>query len=118
MRSTGIEIHFTNGTIPAAIKETYDIEYSSKEDSKMLWVHSDGFKAINKEVYAYLANVTKVYNRATGTDHLNIYIESDTIDEYGIVHNDKKYKNITWAEVSTGTININDTLLRREVLNL
>jgi len=117
-RDKGIEIYFTSGMIPEIIKQTYDIEYSSKENSEMLWVHSDGFKAINKEIYAYLANVTKVYNRHTQTDHLNLFVLSDEIDQYGLTHNGIKYKNITWAEISTGAINISDTLLRREVLNL
>jgi hypothetical protein len=118
-RNKSIEVHFLNGSIPDGIKDKYDIEYSSKEDSEILWIHPDGYKAFERELFQYLTTVTRVVNRRAlhlgkeNIDYLDLFIESEIIDEMGIEIGGKKYKNIRWAEI--GKIDLNNILLKREL---
>jgi hypothetical protein len=118
-RDKSIEIHFINGSIPKGIKDKYDIEYSSKEDSEILWIHPDGYKAFERELFQYLATVTKVVNRKAlhlgkeKTDYLDLFIESEVIDEMGLEIEGKKYKNVRWSEV--GETDLDKVKLKREL---
>ena len=122
-RNGGIEIHFTNGIIPHKIKDKYDIEFSSKENSDILWIHPDGWKAFDIELFDYLSHVTKVYNRATGTDHLNLFVEVDEmVDKYGVeIYTPtgiRKFKNIRWSEIGEYNLETDPLYTKQEVNNL
>lgn len=117
-RNSGIEIRFVNGTIPKGVKEKYDIEFSSKENSEILWIHSNGFKPFARELFNYLGTVTEVINRVAlfegknNIDYLNLYIEGE-VGEMGEVVNGVTYKNIRWSELPT--IDLGNVKLRKEL---
>jgi len=116
MRNSAIEIEIDINLIPENIQKELDIEYWKQKEQWTLWIHRDGFKPFLKEYFQHMNAVISVYNRLTITDHLNIYIEVDEIDEYGIDTGEIKYKQLTWTELKTGQINLNNVLLRKELI--
>ena len=103
-RNTAIELHIDDYKLSQTELDTltkyYDIEYSSKEQSYILWVHlNSDYKPFSKDLFQHMNALKKAYNRYTKTDHLNLYIESDSIDEYGKKIDLIKYKNIKSTEL-------------------
>ena len=117
MRSVGIEIEIDTSLIPQGILNSgiLDIEFSSKENCNICWIHSDGYKPFLQEHFQYLGAAISVYNRVTGTDHLNLYVEtSEDIDEYGENISGVKHKNIRFSEL--GSVNLPDVKFKRDLL--
>lgn len=119
-RSNSIQINIDTSGIPNYIIQKYDIQFSSKENDFILWIHD--LQPFNKELLQYLTNVKSVYNRTTKTDHLNLYIESDTIDEFGIEiytsNGIRKFHNIRWSEIGTINFETDSVYTQKEVFNL
>lgn len=115
MRSDGIEIKIKLNQIPQEVIDSgvLDIEYSSKKGYDILWIHDDGFKPFLEEYFQYLSAAEEAYNRVTKTDHLNIFIEDTTIDEYGIEIDNIKYKNIKFSEL--GSIDLTKVKFKRDL---
>ena len=98
------------------IHNKYDVEFFSEKNVLTLWIHDDGYKPFEKELFLYLNALKGVYNNKTKKDHLDLFVLSDSIDEYGIEHNGVKYKNIKMSELQN--INLNSVLLKKELLNM
>ncbi len=129
-RNKSIEIHISDiSQIPESVlkdengNDIYDIQESSKEQCHILWIHPDGYKPFDRKLLPYMQYVSKVVNREAlqldleHTDYLNLYIEAQEINKMGIDTGTTKYKNIRWAEIIAGQIDISKVLLRKEVLN-
>ena len=115
-RDKSIEIRISDiSNIPDSVIKKYDIAFSSKEQTNILWIHPYGDIMFDRELMGYMQYVSSVYNRRTKTDHLDLYIEASEIDEYGTEVNEKKYKNIRWSEIITGKIDLTKVLLKKEI---
>lgn len=120
-RKTAIELHIDTIILSSdyidILKLNYDIEFSSKEDCFLFWIHQGNYKPFSKDLFLYLSAIKKVYNRETKTDHLNLFIEATKIefDEYGIEFDGIFYKNIRFSELQAGNVNIKKVKLKREL---
>lgn len=100
-RSTGIEYEIEISEIPLSIIDYLDIEYSSKENYYILWVHENDYKPLLSEYFECLGNIKSVYNRKTKTDHMNLFIETND-DIFDLITDDSvKYKNIRFSMLDT-----------------
>ena len=136
MRSKAIEIEIDIELIHQEVLDSgvLDIEYSARgmstpvevaEDEvvervgcNILWIHSDGFKPFLDEYFQYLTAVISVYNRATKTDHLNLYIEDIDAEESEYNYTDQEgitYRNVRFSEL--GEVNLAEVKFRRELEN-
>jgi hypothetical protein len=114
MRNSGIEIKIDESLIPENIKNELDIEFSSKENAWMLWIHDDGFKPFDKVHFQYMNAALNALNRKTGTDHLDIFLETnDELTDKDKEVNGTKFKNIRFSEL--GNIDISKVKLKREL---
>jgi hypothetical protein len=116
MRNTGIEIEININQIPPEIISSgiFDVEYSSKNGYNVLWIHDDGYKPFLSGYFQYLGAALSAYNRKTGTDHLDLFIEtSEDIDEHGIEVDGVNNKNIRFSEL--GGINLQEVKFKRDV---
>ncbi len=118
-RSQSIEIEIDINLIPQEItnSNTLDIEYSSKEEYFILWIHPDSsYKPFKQEHFQYLGAARSAYNRKTKTDNLNIYIETNgEVGEYdegveGII-----YKNLKFSEL--GLVDLSKLKFKRDIKN-
>lgn len=95
------------------LQDNYDVEFYTEKNEFTLWVHDDGYKPFQKELFQYLYVAKGVYNNRTNTDHLDLYIISDEIDEYGVEYDGIKYKNIRMGELAT--IDLSKVILKRDL---
>lgn len=117
----GIEIYIDKSKLNdeqfAYIQQNYDVEFYAEKDEFTLWIHEDGFKPFNRELFQYMFALKGVFNNRTKQDHLDLFIESDQIDEFGTeIPTDKgviKYKNIRASEL--GIIDLSKVKLKREL---
>jgi hypothetical protein len=114
-RKSAIEIHIDTTDIPQAILDKYDIEYYKEKETDTLWIHENGYKPFERELFNYMSGVKSVLNRRTNSDHLDLYIEAIEIDEFGIDTGTKKFKNIRWSEIIAGQIDMSKVILKKEV---
>jgi hypothetical protein len=124
-RKLGIEIRINTSAISETeinkLKANYDVEYYAKINEMVLWVHDNGYKPFNRELFQYLGALKSAYNRRTGTDHLDFYKEVSTkeqIGEFGEVRHKedetvKYYRNLRPADLFE--IDLNDIILKREL---
>jgi hypothetical protein len=116
-RNLSIEIRISDiSNIPQTIIDKYDIQFSSKENCYILWIHPDGYKSFDRKLLPYMQYVKSAYNRRTKSDHLDLFIESKEIDEYGIIIGEIKYKNIRWSEIMN--VDLSKILLKKEIETL
>lgn len=89
MRNPGIEIRVNHDKLTKAeqdyLKDNFDYQYNAHTGFWTLWIHDDGNFPFKRELFQYLHALNSVYNRKTGTTHLDLYIETtkDNIDKYG-----------------------------------
>jgi len=108
-RKFGIELRIDTSKINAdtldSLMSKYDIEYYARIQEMVLWVHEDGYKPFTRELFQYMPALKSVYNRRTGGEHLDLFIETDEeagefdrviIDGQGI---ETVYKNLTPIEL-------------------
>jgi len=125
-RKLGIEIRINTSAISETelnkLKANYDVEYYAKINEMVLWVHDDGYKPFTRDLFQYLGALKSVYNRKTGTTHLNLFIEStkDDIDEFGkeIMQEDgtsRYFKNLIPEDLFS--IDLENVILKRELSN-
>lgn len=121
----GIEIYIDKSKLTdeqfESIKSRYDVELYAAKNEFTLWIHDDGYKPFERELFQYMFALKGVYNNRTKQDHLDLFIESDTIDEFGeeITQEDgtiKYYKNIRASELST--TDLSKVMLKRELYQL
>jgi hypothetical protein len=101
-----------------------DFEYNAANKKDTIWIHDDGnfpfSHEILQELIQMLSALLGVSNPRTGLDHLDLFIESSEIDEYGIEifleSGTVKYKNIRASELST--IDLSKVMLKRELYQL
>ena len=98
------------------IADKYDVEYYAERQEFTLWIHADGYKPFERELFQYLFALKGVYNNKTKQDHLNLFIQSDAIDEFGVEIDGVKYKNIKASEL--GNYDLGNVLTERELNNL
>ena len=120
----GIEIYIDKSKLTdeqfEGIKSKYDVEWYANKAEVTLWIHDNGYKPFERELFQYLSALKGVYNNRTKQDHLDLFIESSEIDEYGIEifleSGTVKYKNIRASELST--IDLSKVMLKRELYQL
>jgi hypothetical protein len=89
MRNKGIEIRVNNDKLTKAeqdyLKDNFDYGLNAHTEFWTLWIHDDGNFPFKRELFQYMHALNSVYNRKTGTNHLDLYIETtkDSIDKYG-----------------------------------
>lgn len=122
MRSNAIAIYFdkeqvSDSTIESLKMVGYDIEFDSSLNEYVFYSHNlDGkFKRMERDLFSLLPAVYRVQNRATGTDHLDLFIEVSEVNEGEIIidKEDKHYKNIRFSEIQN--YDISKTILRSEL---
>ena len=113
----GIEIYIDKSKLTdeqfTYLCEVYDIEYYAEKNEFTLWIHDDVYKPFNRELFQYMSALKGVYNNRTKQDHLDLFIVSDYIDEFGLEINGVKYKNIRAIELNS--IDFNNVLLKKEI---
>ena len=121
----GIEIYIDKSKLTdeqfEGIKSKYDVEWYANKTEVTLWIHDDGYKPFERELFQYLSALKGVYNNRTKQDHLDLFIEANEIDEFGeeVTQEDgtvKKYKNIRASELST--TDLSKVMLKRELYQL
>jgi hypothetical protein len=127
MRNTGIEIRVNKDALTETEHQALlddkevDYQYNAQTGFWTLWIHNDGNFPFKRELFQYMHALIDVYNRATGTRHLNLFVEVNNkvdIDEYGkeIILEDgtvKYFKNLVPEDLFS--INLNDIILKREL---
>jgi hypothetical protein len=127
MRATGIEIKVNNDKLTQSeqdyLKENFDYQYNSDTGFWTLWIHDNGYKPFTRELFQYLHALHSVYNRKTGTTHLDLFLEVGKkvdIDEYGkeITLEDgtvKYFKNLVPEDLFS--VDLESVILKRELSN-
>ena len=124
MRHNGIEIRVNHEALTKAeqdyLKDNFDYQFNAHTGFWTLWIHDDGNFPFKRELFQYMHALIDAYNRATGTRHLNIYIETtnDNIDEYGreITLEDgttRYFKNLVPEDLFS--IELKDVILKKEL---
>ena len=98
-----------------------DFEYNQAKDKWTVWIHDDGNFQITHETLNYLLTLMfallGVFNNRTKQDHLDLFIEIDKIDEFGVEIPTEsgviKYKNIRASELQT--VDLSKIKLKREL---
>lgn len=130
-RKLGIEIRINTSAISATelnnLKANYDVEYYAKIDEMVLWVHDDGYKPFNRDLFQYLGALKSVYNRKAAakgyeyTDYLDLYQDVATEEQVGeageVKYKEdetvKYYRNLRPADLFE--IDLNTIVLKREL---
>lgn len=130
-RKLGIEIRINTSAIIETelnnLKANYDVEYYARINEMVLWVHDDGYKPFNRDLFQHLSALKSVYNRnaaAKGyehTDYLDLYEEVATeeqVCEAGEVRHKedetvKYYRNLRPADLFE--IDLGSIVLKREL---
>lgn len=98
-----------------------DFEFDVNKKEWTIWIHDDGHFQMTHEIMNYLITLLialkGVYNPVTKQDHLDLFIEADEIDDFGIqTINGTKYKNVRASEL--GTIDLSQVKLKRDLYQL
>ena len=117
----GIEIYIDKTKLSESefeyIKSKYDVELYAAKNEFTLWIHDDNYKPFERELFQYMFALKGVYNNRTKQDHLDLFIEANEIDEFGIqTINGTKYKNVRASEL--GTIDLSQVKLKRDLYQL
>ena len=126
MRHNAIEIRVNRDALTEAEHKALlddkdvDYQYNAHTGFWTLWIHDDGNFPFKRELFQYMHALIDAYNRATGTRHLNIYIETtkDNIDEYGreITLEDgttRYFKNLVPEDLFS--IDLENVILKKEL---
>ncbi|HAN19618.1 MAG: hypothetical protein A2X13_14740 [Bacteroidetes bacterium GWC2_33_15] len=117
----GIEIYIDKSKLTdeqfAYLQENYDVELYAAKNEFTLWIHDDGYKPFQTELFQYLGAAKGCFNNRTKQDHLDLFIEAIEIDEFGIEINGVKYKNLTFTEILKG-VDLSKVIFKRELYNL
>lgn len=98
------------------LQDNYDVEFYAEKKEFTLWIHDDGYKPFERELFPYLYALKGVYNNRTKQDHLDIFVESESVDEFGVEINGVKYKNIKASELES--VDIRNLILKRELYSI
>lgn len=118
----GIEIYIDKSKLTneqlAYLQVNYDVELYAAKNKFTLWIHEDGYKPFNRELFSYLPALKGIFNNRTKQDHLDLFIEASEIDEFGteVFQEDgtvKKYKNVRAIELTT--TDLSKVFLKREL---
>ena len=117
----GIELYIDKSKLTTAqfdyIESKYDVELYVEKNEFTLWLHpyEDNYKPFDIELFQYMSALKGVYNNRTKQDHLDLFIEADEIDEFGIEIEGVKYKNIRASELTS--VDLSKVKLKRELYN-
>jgi hypothetical protein len=105
MRYNAIEIRINTSAISEAdlekLKKNFDVQYYAAIDEMVLWVHDDGYKPFNRDLFQYLGALKSVYNRKAAakgyeyTDYLDLYEEVATEEQIGEAGEEREKDEIT-----------------------
>jgi hypothetical protein len=77
------------------------VEYYAKINEMVLWVHDNGYKPFNRDLFQYLGALKSVYNRKAAakgyehTDYLDLYQEVATEEQIGEAGEEREKDEIT-----------------------
>ena len=117
----GIELYIDKSKLTEAqydyIESKYDVELYAEKNEFTLWLHpyEDNYKPFDRELFQYMPALKGVYNNRTKQDHLDLFIEVDEIDEFGVEIEGIKYKNIRASELTS--VDLSKVKLKRELYN-
>jgi len=117
----GIELYINKSKLTEDqydyIESKYDVELYAEKNEFTLWLHpyEDNYKPFDIELFQFLTALKGVYNNRTKQDHLDLFIEVDEIDEFGVEIEGIKYKNIRASELTS--VDLSKVKLKRELYN-
>lgn len=125
MRNTAIQIYVDKSKLTSTqisyleSNKDIDFEYNAANGKDTIWIHDDGnfefSHEILQELMKMLVALLGVYNPRTKLDHLDLFIEADEIDEFGVEIEGVKYKNIRASELTS--VDLSKVKLKRELYN-